>query len=884
MLYKLTNLRCEYLTNPLAIETQQPRLSFEGLCTREGAAQSAYRIIVANSKELLKAGKGNLWDSGRIESNQSLHIKYEGRKLKSFQQVFWKSIVWDESGHLGSWSKAASWTMGILKENEWKAHWISNYLDMSNTSPLFRKEFKATKKVRRALLHVTALGLYDIKINGRDVTDDLFAPGWTDYSKRRYYRAYDVTTLLKKDSNCIAAELGEGWYKGVMGWDKNHWQGYGNQIKLLAQLRIEFEDNSVETIATDKTWKSLFGHTVQSGFYCGETVDAQLEPKGWQKVGFDDSSWAPAGDHGASHSVPADQPAVPLESYPAEPVRRTEEIKPLKMWSISPGKVIYDFGQNFSGWVRLQFKGKAGAVIRMRFGEMVNDDKTLYVENLRNALSTDTYVMKGANHEVWEPKFTFHGFRYVEVSGCPVAPNVNNVMGIVIGSDTTPVGEFECSNPMINKLYSNAVWTQRANFIEVPTDCPQRDERLGWTGDAQVFIRTAICNMDVAGFFTKWMNDLMDAQGSDGAFPNVAPNILVNSGLKNGDAAWGDAGVVCPWVLYQCYEDKELLAKMYPHMKAWIGYLKKTSKDFLRGPQYIPPHSQFGDWLSMNAVTPFELVQTAHYAYATDITRKAAEVLGITKDVKHYGGLCNDIKKAFNKAYVKKNGIILGDTQTGYLMALKFDLLNDKQSELAVKHLVANIKKKKNHISTGFIGTAIIMSVLRDKGHLELAYRLLENKSFPSWGYSIVNGATSIWERWNGWTKEDGPGNVHMNSYSHYAYGAVVEWMFDTIGGIDHKGCGFQHITLRPQPGGSLKYSRAQFHSPYGLIKSSWVKRKSHFSYDITIPPNTRATVVLPVKNLDRVKLNGRKILAQESITIDTEGIHLGAGTYSLQF
>jgi alpha-L-rhamnosidase len=506
---------------------------------------------------------------------------------------------------------------------------------------------------------------------------------------------------------------------------------------------------------------------------------------------------------------------------------------------------------------------------------MVNADKTLYVDNLRSAVSTDTYVMRGDKREVWEPKFTFHGFRYVEVSGCPVPPKLGNVTGVVLGSDTPRVGDFECSSKLINKIYQNAVWTQRANFIDIPTDCPQRDERLGWTGDAQVFIRTAVCNMDVAAFFTKWMDDLIDAQTPEGAFTNVVPQVLGGPG----DAAWGDAGVVCPWTLYQCYEDAELLAKMYPHMKAWVGYLKKTSRKLLRSPELT--HC-FGDWLSIKANTPKDVIQTAHFAYATDITRKAAEALGKKGDAKRYQTLFADIKSAFNKAFVKSDGKIKGETQTAYLMALKFGLLSPKRTEQAVKHLVADIRAKKHHASTGFVGTALIMSVLCDTGNLGLAYRLLENTTFPSWGYSVVNGATTIWERWNGWTKESGPGDVNMNSYSHYAYGAVVEWMFDTIAGIDHGACGFQNFVLRPQPGGSLKFATASYRSPYGTIRSAWRKRGKQLRYDITIPANTRATVVLPVKNLKRVKLGGKALASCELEVLGDTSFALPAGVYSI--
>jgi len=862
------NCRCEYLKNPLAIDAVSPRLSWEMQDAEHNAVQSAYRILVADSTESLKANIGNLWDSGKVDGNQSFQIHYRGKKLKSSQTAFWKVMLWDATQNPGAWSKPASFTMGLLDIKEWKAKWIGTYLANSPACPIMRKEFKIKTNIKRALLYSTAKGVQHLTLNGKEISDDLFAPGWTDYDKRLHYRCYDLTKMLNKSTrHCLGAEIGNGWFKGRIA-SEHMGTTYGHRVGLLAQLKIEYNNGKSEWVYTDETWKTIFGPTRHVDLYDGETYDAQLEPKGWNRVGFNDENWEPV--FLLRRAMPEN---LLLKPYPAEPVRITQTLKPIKFWSIAPGKVIYDFGQNFAGWVRLHFKGKAGCVLRMRFGEMVNKDNSLYIDNMRSAACTDTYVMKGVKREVWEPKFSFHGFRYVEMSGSPVAPSLNNLSGMVIGSDTTRVGHFECSSQLVNQIYSNAVWTQRANFLEVPTDCPQRDERLGWTGDAQVFIRTAINNMDVAAFFTKWMADLLDSQYEDGAFPNIAPDVL----KSKGGAAWGDAGVVCPWTLYQCYEDRDILAKMYPAMKRWVAYLKNTSNNLL-----CDSVGCCGDWLAVNAKTPDTVIRTAHFAYATDITRKAAEVLNQKADVKKYASLFNAIKEVFNKHFVKSNGKIEGDTQTGYLMALKFGLLTPIKSKLAAKHLVADIRKKKMHSSTGFVGTALIMSVLRDSGNLDIAYKLLENTSYPSWGYSVVNGATTIWERWNSWTKEGGPGDVSMNSYSHYAYGAVVEWMFDTIAGIDHQGCGFQKFTLKPQPGGSLKHASASFHSPYGLIRSAWKKSAKQTHYEISIPANTQANVILPTKSIEKVKLNGRP-LKKSGVEVDLDGSFcLGAGEYKI--
>jgi len=865
--YILANLRCEYKAKPLGIDKAKPRLSWEGKSLRRGAAQSAYQIIVADSLESLKADKGNLWDSKCIKSNKSIQIHYAGKALKSHQQVFWKVRIWDENNEISTWSKVQTWSMGFMSSKEWQGSWIRHNLAMTYRSPLLRKDFSIKKKLKKAYLYATAKGIFHVTVNGKEVSEDVFAPGWTEFKKRQLYQCYDITNALK-NKNCIGVELADGWYRGFLAFARkaNH---YGDTVEFLGNIILEYSDGSTERINSDKTWKTVFGPTLSADFYNGEDVDSQLTPNGWNLHGFDDKKWEDVKCRDLDFSKTI------IETYPAEAVQRTEELKALSMWQISPGKYIFDFGQNFAGRIRIQVPGKAGAVLQMRFAEMLNEDNSLYTDNLRSAKTKDTYVMSGKKREVWEAKFTFHGFRYAEISGLPTKPTLDSITGIVIGSNTTRVGDFECSNEMVNQVYKNSLWTQRANFLEIPTDCPQRDERLGWTGDAQVYIRSAICNMDTAAFFTKWMNDVNDAQWENGAFTNVAPDVLESKG----DAAWGDAGVVCPWTLYQCYEDIDLLEKSYPHMKKWISYLQDTSKNNLRSG---PPFS-FGDWLHLDALTPKSVIQTAHFAFATSILIKTAKVLKKTADVKKYTALHSKIKTAFNKAFITKAGKIECDTQTAYILALQFQLLDDKMKKKATAHLVKNIINRKHHISTGFVGTAYIMQVLRDNGELDLAYKLLENKTYPSWGYSVMNGATTIWERWNGWTKEGGPGEVNMNSYSHYAYGAVTEWLFDTVAGIDRGEVGFQTFSLRPKPGGKLKYAKASFNSPYGRLSSAWEKRGKEFHYNLEIPANTKANVELPTLKSENIIVNGVKI---ESFTVnnDCTCFNLEAGLHELKW
>jgi len=846
----LTNLRCEYLRDPLGIDELNPRLSWELKASGKNIMQTAYRILVADSEEALSKDKGNLWDSGEVKSDQANQIEYAGKTLKAYQFCFWKVMIWDNRGNVSEWSKTASWSIGPCGRSNWQGKWITYPICGVKDSPYFRKEFAVKKKIKRATLYATAKGLYEAYINGEKVSGDVFTPGWTDYNKRIYFNTYDVTGLLKKGKNAIGSILGEGWYKGPIGF-MGRMNIYGSQVQYLANLKIEFQDGTSSNINTDESWKTSLGPVLQSTFLWGENHDARQELGEWSKAGYSETKWQKVrsvdlGEKYWDDSVWAhvDRP-YKLQSYPCEPVRCTETLSTVDMWETMPGSWVFDLGQNFAGIARLRIKAKAGTMIRMRFGEMVNPDKTLYVENLRSASSTDTYICKGKGTEVWEPKFTFHGFRYVEVTGLTEKPKKNTITGIVLGSDTTRVGHFSCNDPMVNQLYSNLVWTQRANFLEVPTDCPQRDERLGWTGDAQAYIRTAICSMDVAAFFKKWLVDLEDTQKDDGAVANIAPaGIEINSA----DAAWGDAITICPWTVYQCYGDKRILQKHYPAMKKWVAYLESTADKLIRSKTHC-----FGDWLSINAHTPNEVIQTAFFAHSAKLTANTAKVLKKYAAAKKYDKLSDDIKKAFCKKYVKKNGKITGETQTAYVLALHFDLIPEDIKPKAVKHLVADIQKKKVHISTGFVGTPYLMHVLTKYGYADIAYKLLLNKTYPSWLYSVVNGATSIWERWNGWKKGEGCGDANMNSFSHYAYGSVGEWMFNTVAGIDWKTSSFKEIVIAPKPGKGINQASADYNSIYGKIASSWTLGKGVFKLKVTIPPNTTAEVVLPNGEVNNV-------------------------------
>lgn len=858
-------LRCEYRINPQGIDVVRPRLSWilessqrgqpspsEG----RGQMQIAYQVLVADSEGKLKKNQGDLWDTGKVNSDESIHVVYAGKNLKSRMRCFWKVRVWDKDGRVSAWSEPAFWTMGLLERSDAKAGWIGlDKVPRQKDSelhlpppPYLRKAFLVDRPVKRAVVYASALGLYELHINGKRIGDDYFTPGWTDYLARVYYQSYDVTNLLSRGGNAIGAILADGWYAGYLGFGKKR-EHYGSEPRLFVQLEIEYADGGRETVVSDKSWKAGYGPHLEADFLMGESYDARKEMPGWDTAGFDDSGWEAV--------ALTDKVEGKVQSYPGVTVQETQQIKPVKLIEPKKGTYVFDMGQNFAGWVRLKVKGKAGTKVVLRFAEMLNPDGTIYTKNLRKARCTDTYILAGKGEEIWQPSFTYHGFRYVEVTGYPGKPSLDAITGIVVHSDTPAVGSFECSNPMVNQLWRNIVWSQRSNFIEVPTDCPQRDERLGWTGDAQIFIRTATYNMDVAAFFTKWLVDLEDAQTKEGAFPDVAPHKVA---MGSGVAAWGDAGVICPWTIYQVYGDRRVIERHYESMKKWIAYLQKNSKNLLR-----PAHG-YGDWVSIRSNTPKDVIATAYFAYSTRLLSKMAAAIGKDEDAKKYETLFQQIKDAFNKAYVSDDARIKGETQTCYCLGLYFDLLGDNEREPAVKYLVEDLRKRDWHLSTGFVGLSYLLPTLTQTGHLDIAYRLLNNKTFPSWGYSIKNGATTIWERWDGWTEEKGFQNPGMNSFNHYAFGSVGRWLFGTVAGIDTDGPGYKRIIIRPRPGGGFNYAKASYKSIHGKIVSDWKIKGRTFTLNVTVPANTTATVYVPARDAESVTEGGRPAVKSKGV------------------
>ncbi|MET8318543.1 family 78 glycoside hydrolase catalytic domain [Micromonospora sp. NPDC005189] len=740
-----------------------------------------------------------------------------------------------------------------------------------DANPLLRRGFRVNGTVARARVYATALGVYQLSLNGQRVGDHELAPGWTDYAKRVQYQAYDVTSQLRSGDNALGAMLGDGWYSGSIAWFGS--DIYGSRPHLSAQLQIDYTDGRSETIGTDGSWRATAGPFLQSDLIHGETYDARRLPTGWDTAGFDDSGWSAA----TVDDVDATDRIV---AQVDPPVRVTQELPARALTEPTPGTWIFDLGQNMVGKVRLKVNGPAGTTVRIRHAEVLNPDGTAYTANLRSARATDLYTLRGGGDEVYQPTFTFHGFRYVELTGLPAKPDLSSVTGLVMHTDGELTSEFETSNAMVNKLHSNITWGQRGNFLSIPTDTPARDERLGWTGDINVFANTATFNMDSLTFLTKWLQDLRDAQAANGAYPDVAPRACCGDGATG----WADAGITVPHALWQRYGDTRVVEEHYASMVKYASWLESTSSGNRRtnaGP-YL-------DWLNLDDPTPAGVVGTAYYAYSIRLLAEMAGALGKDADAARYTALAKDIAQAFVDAYVAADGTVQGDSQTGYVLAIGMGLLPDPLRAKAADRLVANVQRHDWHLSTGFLGTPDLLPALSATGHLDVAYRLLLNDTYPSWGYEIAKGATTIWERWDSIKPDGSFGDVGMNSFNHYAYGAVGDWMYRTVAGIqpDAGNPGYSHLTFAPQPGGDLTSAKASYRSAYGTIGSDWkLDARGDMRLSLTLPANTTATVRLPAPGRNAVTEGGRPAEQADGVRFvrmdGTVAVYeIGSGTYS---
>lgn len=847
-----SNLRCEYLHNPIGLDLPTPRLSWEVQDDRRGAKQTAYQILVAASTAALTADNADIWDTGKVDAETSIHIPYAGPALSSRQCCYWKVRTWDRDGVAASWSEISYWEMGLLARDEWKGEWIGSALtggkNTDTPCPFLRKEFCVEEQIVAARLYVTALGVYEFHLNGQVVGEDLFTPGWTEYRKRVQYQVYDVTCLLHDGKNAAGAILGNGWYSGYVGFSGR--QCFGNQPRLLAQLELTLADGRVQVISTDDSWKLAYGPLLESDFQMGESYDARQEMPGWDAASFDDSAWCAVTKFA--------DPGILLSGQRGPTVRRIQELAPIADPVYLSHGYVFDLGQNMVGRVRLKISGAAGTTVKLRFAEILNADGTIYTANLRSARATDYYTLKGEGEEIFEPRSTFHGFRYVELSNYPGVVTKDMITGIVIHSATPPSGTFECSDPLLNQLQHNIIWGQKGNFLEVPTDCPQRDERLGWTGDAQVFIRTATFNMQVASFFSKWMQDVADSQTPKGSIPMVVPDPGY-APENDGGPAWADAAVICPWTVYLAYGDTGILAENYQMMIRFVEYLYVTSRGFIRNYDGYQGFGGFGDWLSINAVTSQELIGTAFFAYCTQLVSEIARILGHIEDAEKYSRRFTQIRQAFIDRYITKEGLVVDQTQTAYILALHFGLMPDDLRDKAGKLLVRDIQNRNLHLSTGFVGSPYINHVLTQTGHQDTAYQLLHQTSWPSWLYPVTQGATTIWERWDGWTHDKGFQDPGMNSFNHYAYGAIGAWLYAVVAGldIDPAAPGFKHSIIKPRPGGGLTHAKASHHTMYGLLESGWRIEGNLFILEILVPANTTATVYVPTVEAANITESG---------------------------
>ncbi|MFW6269140.1 MAG: family 78 glycoside hydrolase catalytic domain [Bacillota bacterium] len=856
---KAHNLLCEYQKNPLGIDENKPRFSWEVSEVKKGAVQKGYRIIVASSPDLLEQEKGDMWDSGEVKSDKSINITYEGKPLESRGKYYWKVKIWGKEPQAASFSKTNFFEMGLMESENWQAEWITS----SEEGPLYRKEFNLEKKIEKARAYVSGLGFYEMQVNGNKAGKEVLDPGQTDYNKTVLYTTKDITSLLQKGKNCVGVMLGNGRYSPEKTRESGAHDTYGNNPVLRLQLEIEFADGTRKIVITDTSWKVSAGPIIYNDLYDGEHYDARLEQEGWSLPGFDDSDWDPTQ---LADPVPAGE-IVSQALFPK--IEVCKKIQPEKIISPEPGVFVYDFGQNFTGWVKLKGKGQKGDKVKIKHAEILNEEGMINTTPNRDAEATDVYIFKGEGIEEYHPRFTYHGFRYVEVTGFPEAPSLDNIEGQVVHSKLPVKGKIHCSSDLINQIHKNVLWGQLSNSMSVPTDCPQRDERMGWLGDAQLVVEEAIYNFEMIGFYRKWLRDLRDCQKDDGSVSDVVPPYWP---LYPADPAWGTACVTLPWYIYKYYDDTKILTDNYEMIKGYVEFLNREATDYI-----ITDLGKYGDWCPpwhVNSVdTPLELVSTWYYYHDTLVLSKIAKILGKEKEAEKYKKRAEKILEAFNKEFLEEkayrakqekwyhrmaSGELSGkerekriesaertfavESQTSNCLSLYLDMVPEAKKDKVIETLLHDLKViHDHHFNTGIVGTRYIMDVLTELGEIELAYKLFTQTTYPSLGYMIKEGATTLWERWESLT------SAGMNSHNHIMLGSIDSWLYKVLAGIkiDEAKPGFKNIIIKPHFIEKLDYAQGSLNTIRGLITSKWVRDNNKINLEVTIPGNSRAEICL---------------------------------------
>jgi alpha-L-rhamnosidase len=881
----LQNATCEMLVNPLGIDVIQPRFAWQILAEERNVMQVAYQVLVASSPEKLGADEGDLWNSGKVNSASSIHVSYNGKLLSSRMKCYWKVKAWTNHGQT-KWSANNSFAMGLLYYKDWPKGWIGferafPWDETKTNSRLsaryFRKEFQSNKQIKSATASIVGLGLYELYINGKKVGNDVLTPAPTDYTKNVKYNTYDITDYLKTGKNAVGTILGNGRFFAMRQHEKPYKIKTFGFPKMLMNIHIVYTDGTTATIDTDDSWRGTADGPIRANNeYDGEEYDATKEFVGWNTVGFDDSKWLKAEF--------VQEPTGVIEAQMNESIKVMNTLKPTSIKKLSGGRYILDMGQNMVGWLQMKVKGKKGQQIKMRFAESLQDNGELFTANLRNAKCTDLYTVKGAGEEIWEPTFVYRGFRYVELSGYSYEPALTDFTGKMIYDNIQTIGTFDSSNPLLNQIFKNAWWGIAGNYKGIPLDCPQRNERQPWLGDRGTVAHGESFVFDNGRFYTKWLEDIRNSQKKDGAIPDVAPAFWR---YYSDNMTWPGTIVLITEMVYNQTGDASVVRDNYPAMKKWLAYMKDRYMV-----DYILTKDSYGDWCmppvtiaagrgkSADKKYPSELISTAYYYHFLELMMEFSKVAGQEGDRAEFEALAKHIKDAFHQKFYNEKGYYANNALTDNVIPLYFGMVPTNKVDEVFKNIVYTIEVTNNgHLSNGLVGIQWLMRCLNDYGRPDLAYTIATKKTYPSWGYMIENGATTIWELWNGNTAAP-----NMNSQNHVMMlGDLLIWYYENLAGIKATTPGFATLEMKPEMIKDLDHVNASFKSPYGTIKSNWTKSTKQFSWNITIPPNTSAKIYLPASTKDQVTEKSRSIKEIKFVGSERNSLiyEIGSGTYA---